>query len=399
MRIERSRSRLTFRKRRRRSAGCLSILFSIALIVGVGVVGWLWFNRLTNPVRPGSTSSDLLASAQNAFGRGDLSGAISLARQVLNDQPDDSSALRLLVRALVYRSYAEYNRASDRDVALQTTSAMIAKHPDNPDILAIHAFALQAADQADDAADTARRVLEANPEHALARTALALAYGSVGAYEAALRESQRAVQAATTAADGLDALRALAIAYSDTGNYDSAVSTVERALTINGNLATLYFERAQYALLIGDSDAATVAYFQVLTHDTNNVKARLRLCELSSLLRERDMAISYCEEVTSRAPSWSEGWYRLGMEYFLQGNFEQAQQDLHRCSSLQVMQDTPTSEIRFECWYIQGQAAEIRGDCASLISIYNEFRALNADEQIQQRWTYPPEGPPNCPAS
>ncbi len=230
MRIERSRSRLTFRKRRRRSAGCLSILFSIALVIGVGMVGWLWFNRLTNPVRPGSTS-DLMASAQNAFSRGDLSGAISLARQVLSDQPDDSGALTLLVRALVYRSYAEYNRASDRDVALEATSAMLATHPADPDVLAIHAFALQAMSQADDAADTARRVLEANPDHALARTSLALAYGSVGAYEAALRESQHAVQAATTADDGLDALRALAIASSDTGSYDTAVRTVERAMT------------------------------------------------------------------------------------------------------------------------------------------------------------------------
>ena len=157
---------------------------------------------------------------------------------------------------------------------------------------------------------------------------------------------------------------------------------------------TLYFERAQYALQLGDTDAATVAYFEVLTHDANNVKARLRLCELSSLLRERDQAIQYCQDVTQRAPSWSDGWYQLGMEYFLQGDFQQAQDDLHRCSTLQVLQNVPVSQRRFECWYIQGQAAEIRGDCASLLATYNEFRAMNADEQIQQRWTYPPEGPP-----
>ena len=40
------------------------------------------------------------------------------------------------------------------------------------------------------------------------------------------------------------------------------------------------------------------------------------------------------------------------------------------------MQNVPISERRFECWYIQGQAAEIRGDCESLIAIYNEFRAI-----------------------
>ncbi|MCZ2097350.1 MAG: hypothetical protein LC121_14030 [Anaerolineae bacterium] len=115
-------------------------------------------------------------------------------------------------------------------------------------------------------------------------------------------------------------------------------------------------------------------------------------------MREREQAIKYCQEVTQRAPNWSDGWYQLGMEYFLQGDFAQAQSNLHRCSTLQVLQNVPVSERRFACWYIQGQAAEIRGDCESLIAIYNEFRAMNADAQIQERWTYPPEGPPGCPA-
>ena len=130
-----------------------------------------------------------------------------------------------------------------------------------------------------------KRILETT----LARTSLALAYGGAGALEAALRESQRAFQSAT-ADTALDALRALAITYSDTGGYDDAIRTVEQAIAVNGNMLVLYFERAQYALQIGDSDAATVAYFEVLTHDENNVKARLRLCELSSLMRERDQA-------------------------------------------------------------------------------------------------------------
>lgn len=394
MQIQRSRSRLSFRKRRRRSGGCFSILISIVLLGGVSVVSWLWINRLVNSPAKDS-AADLLISAQNAFDRGDLSGAISLTRQILLDAPDDAAALRLLTRSLIYRSYSEYNRAADQTTALEVMTDAANRQPTNPDILASYAFALQAAGRADAAADTALRVLEKQPDYTLARTALGLAYGSVGGLEAALRENLRAVQSASVDSR-LDALRALAITYSDTGSYDEAIRTVEQALAVNSNLITLYFERAQYALQLGDSDAATVAYFEVLTHDANNVKARLRLCELSSLMRERDQAIAYCQYVTEHAPSWWEGWYRLGMEYFLQGKFDEAQNDLHRCSTLQVLQNVPTSQRRFECWYIQGQAAEIRGDCESLLAVYNEFRSMNADAQIQQRWTYPPEGPPGC---
>ncbi|MCC6805047.1 MAG: tetratricopeptide repeat protein [Anaerolineae bacterium] len=396
MRIERSRTRLSFRKRRRRSGGCLSILFSLVLIGGIGAVSWLWLNRLVL-TPPSDPTDNLMASAQNAFDRGDLAGAITITRQILVSQPDDLAAIQLLARALVYRSYSDYNRAADRTTALDVTTEALRRQPTSIDVLAIHAFTLQAVGSSDAAADAALRSLEKNPNDSLARTALALAYGGAGALDAALRESQRAVQSATTDT-ALDALRALAITYSDTGSYDDAVRTVERAITLNRNLVTLYFERAQYALLLGDTDAATVAYFEVLTHDDNNVKARLRLCELSSLMREREQAIKYCQEVTRRAPNWSDGWYQLGMEYFLQGDFAEAQSNLHRCSTLQVLQNVPVSERRFACWYIQGQAAEIRGDCESLIAIYNEFRAMNADAQIQERWTYPPEGPPGCTA-
>ena len=395
MHIQRSRSRLSFRKRRRRSGGCVSILFSILVISGVGVVSWLWINRIVNGPTTSASNANLMASAQNAFNRGDLSGAISLTRQILLTQPDDAAALRLLARSLVYRSYSEYNRAGDQQTALDVTTEALNRQPTNLNFLAIQAFALQAAGQPNEAADIAQRVLQKNADDSLARTALALAYGSAGAHEAAMRESQRAVQTAN-ADNAIDALRALAITYSDTGSYDNAIHTVEQAISLNGNLVTLYFERAQYALQLGDSDSATVAYFEVLTHDASNVKARLRLCELSSLMRERDQAIKYCEEVTTRAPSWSDGWYRLGMEYFLQGDFKASQDDLHHCSTLQVLQNVPIPERRFECWYIQGQAAEIRGDCPSLIATYNEFRAMAANDQIEQKWTYPPEGPPGC---
>jgi tetratricopeptide (TPR) repeat protein len=370
------------------------VVVSLALVVGVGMVSWLWINRLNTPP-VNNPSAGMMASAQNAFDRGDLFGAVSLSRQILSEQASDTDALRLLTRSLIYRSYSEYNRSADQRAALDATTETLRLLPTNPDVLASHAFALQASGRVSEAAEVAQRVLEKQPDDAFARTALALAYGGAGAYETALRESLRAVQSAN-AANALDALRALAITYSDLGNYQEAVRTVDMAISVNRSIVVLYFERAQYALLLGDSDAATVAYFEVLTHDTSNVKARLRLCELSSLMRERDHAIEYCQQVTQLAPSWFEGWYRLGMENFLQGKFEAAQENLHRCSTLQVLQNVPVTSLRFECWYIQGQAAEVRGDCESLIATYNEFRSIAADPQVQQRWTYPPEGPPVC---
>lgn len=394
MRIERSRTRLSFRRPSpRRRGGCLSLVVSVGLIAGVAAVGWLWFNRLWGG---GSASAppDVMRSAYNAFERGDLTGALSLSTQRLNAAPTDPEALILAVRALIYRSYSEYNRAFDRQTAIQLATEHYQAAPTDPHALAAYAFAVSSEGNAAGAAEAARLALERIPNHALALTALALAHSSAGSHETALRESLAA--SANSSPFLVDALRAQAISQRDLGDYAAALRTVARAIEIAPKLIPLYFEQAQYALLLGDGDAATVAYFQVFVTDPENVKARLRLCELSSLMRERDMAVRYCGEVVERAPSWYEGWYRLGMEYFYQGAFEDAQRSLRRCSSLQVMQNISPADLRFECWYIQGQAAEIRGDCTSLVAIYNEFRTLAADPQVQQRWTYPPEGPPGC---
>jgi tetratricopeptide (TPR) repeat protein len=391
MQIHRSQSRLSFRRQRRRS-GCVSLLLLLGIVAGTMALTWAWFERRQYNAAP---TDDLLMAAQSAFDHGDLNLAVILARQYLAVHTAHPPAVRLLTRALVYRSYSEYNRSVDRESALQLTSEALDHSPGDLELLAAHAFALQAMEQPASAAEAAQRVLEAQPDHTFARTALALAYGGAGSYEVSLRESLQAVQTATVT-DALDALRALAISYSDLGNYEEAARTVERALGYNDKLISLYFERALYALQLGDADAATVAYYQVLVYDPANAKARLRLCELSSMLREHEAALDYCREVTQRAPSWSEGWYQLGREYFLGGDFASAQQSLNRCSSLQVMQNIPILERRFECWYLQGQAAQILGDCQALIATYNEFRSMAADAEIQQTWTFPPEGPPGC---
>lgn len=394
MRIQRN--QLSFRKRNRRHPGCVSLaLLLVGVVVGLAAVSWGWLgSRLPFASQP--PQDDAYNGAAQAFDQGDLDGAITGARRALEQNPDHTDALILLVRALIYRSYSDYNRAIDRESALEVTTEALTRSSGDAKILAIHAYALQAVGRATEAARIAQQALDRQPGNTLARIANGLAYGGAGSFNIALRESQ---QANAQGDWPLESLRAMAISYSDLGDYQSAIETIEKALRLNRHLIPLYFERALYALQIGDTDAATASYYQILTFAPENVKVRLRLCEVSSLLREREAAIGYCQEVTERAPSWADGWYQLGLEYFLQGDFLSAQDSLHRCSTLQVMQDVPVIERKFGCWYLQGQAAEILGDCPNLLATYNEFRAMAAEAPIQETWLYPPEGPPGCTLS
>ena len=391
MRIHRYRTGPVRRSSRR--SGCLPLVIMLGVLIGFVLSTWGRLGELFNVAETNQSESGLRA-AQRAFDRGDLDSTVDIARQTWRNEPDNTAALILLVRALVYRSYSDYDHDLDRKSALQLTTSALEQNPRDADVLTAHAFALHANDDPVRAAQYAERALHHDPDHTLARATLALAYGGVGGYENALKESQRA--AAQAQDYMLDVQRALAISFSDLGRYREAIRAVDVALSYNNKLALLHFERALYAILAGDTDIATASYFRVLAFDSGNVKARLRMCELSSLLRESDRALHYCTDVIARAPGWVDGWHHLGREYYLLGQFDSAQAALNRCTSLAVAQNIPIVDRPFQCWYLQGQAAEILGDCQALLKVYGEFQQMAAAADLPQTWVYPPEGPTIC---
>lgn len=397
MRINRQQSRLSFRQPSRYS-GCLPLIVIAGLFFAVGLLSrerlYQWLLSYSNLDLLEITAQD----AQTAFEFGDLDSAIELSQARYGQASDDMDALTQLVRALIYRSYVDYNLEHERQLALDYTTAAIAHDPHNDVALALHAYAQQAQGISEEAAKDALQVIRKDSEQIVARLALSLSYGSRGIFAAALREAERAVEIAeaTEPAWRTDAYRVLAIAYSDLGRYVDAGSAAETAIQHNRRLIPLHFERALYATQIGDADTATASYFTIIALDDANVKVRLRLCEVSSRLGERETAIDYCTQVTQRAPGWSDGWYYLGREYFLKGDWLNTREALGRCSSLQVAQGIAAEDRRFECWYLQGQAAEVLGNCTVLIALYEEFQQMASQADLPETWTYPPDGPAIC---
>lgn len=389
MRIDRNRR---YTRVPSRHLGCLVWVVVLGTLAGVFAVYRPWmsgFGLLTTTDERAN-----LRGAERDFARGNLDQSIDTARALWQAQPDDTEVLTLLIRALIYRSYTDYDREIDRDVALRLTTSAVQTAPNNLAVQTIHAFALQANGESIKAAQLARSVLRTQPDNTLARLVLGLALGGVGGYENALRENQ--ATAATAAAYRMDVQRAVAISLGDLGRYREAIAAVDAAIDLNGKLPMLHFERALYALQLGDADAATSSYFRILAFDPDNIKARLRLCMLSSMLRETDVALRYCTEVTQLAPGWVDGWYHLGREHYLLGDYAAAQSALNRCTTLSIAQDIAITDRTLECWTLQGQSAEIRGDCTSLLTIYNEFQGMVAEADLPQTWVYPPEGPLIC---
>lgn len=397
MRLDRDRNQMFFR-RENPFKGCLSYLVTFSLIAAMGWFGRGWLMDTIRDLLHVQPALPAVADAASAFAAGDLDRTITTAQATLTNNPADSDAIVLLVRALIYRSYTDYDHENDRSLALRYSSDYVKDYPLDWDAVAIHAFAQQANAQHEDASRTAIRVIRQDDTSAIARVALSLSYGSQGLFAGAIREGERAVSLAELYHPDwrADAYRVLAIAQSDNGRYDEAGKTSEKAIGHRTRLLPLYFERALYAAQVGDMDTATAAYFNIIAFDKNNIKARLRLCEVSSRLAERDAAINYCQYVTDNAPGWADGWYALGREYYLMGNWTNAQTTLARCSTLQVAQNIPIAERELECWYMQGQAAEVLRDCDRLMELYDEFQQMVIVGNLPQTWVYPPSGPPVC---
>ncbi|MCA9889104.1 MAG: tetratricopeptide repeat protein [Anaerolineae bacterium] len=395
MRINRRSTRPLFGARNSHIGGCFPSLFIISVIIGMLVMSRDW---IVEWLLNANVSQQSIERAQAAFARGDLGNTIKQAEELWEASPEDTESLILLARALVYNSYVDQQFEADRRRALQLTTAAYNQPLLRTRVQAIHAFALQANDRAGDATRMASAAIQRDYNNVTARVALALGYAQQGLFDQGLREARTAVELAdnTESAWRMDAYRTLAIILSDMGRYGEAIAAINQAIAIHRRMIPLYFERALYAMQTSDTSSATAAYFQIIALSENNAKAHLRLCEVSIRLREREAAIEYCTQATELAPAWSEGWYQLGREYFLQGNLVQARDSLKRCTSLQTLQNMPVEERQFECWYLQGQAAEALGDCETLVPLYNQFQAMAASSNIEQTWTYPPEGPSIC---
>ncbi|MCS6836739.1 MAG: tetratricopeptide repeat protein [Anaerolineae bacterium] len=387
--------------RRTRRLGCWPAwaILMMGLLALLNRLNLSW-EALLAPLLP--QSSDLAALAQAAYGRADLDATIVLGQARLRSDPMDVETLSLVVRALIYRSYADVGQEADRAAALELTSYALSRSSFGQAIPALHALALHANQRPDQANRLALRAIETERQNIPARLALALSYSARGLFETALREADKALALAEEAHQQrrsdwrVDALRARAIVLGDLGRYAEAIQTIDQAIALQSRLAALHFERALYALQLGDRDSATAAYFRVIASHPNNAKARLRLCVLSSELGERQAALRYCQEAVQRRHDWYEGWYQLGREYYLGGNFAAARDAFASCARLQVAQGVPLRQRNMACWTLQGQSAEAIGDCDGLLSAYREFKAMRTIADLPQAWNYPPEGPLIC---
>lgn len=246
------------------------------------------------------STDDALAQAVRLHQRGDLAGAESCYRAILEVAPNNADALHLL--GLVKFANAEYDAA---DSALRKAIALA---PQN----AVYHFNLgniqKRAGRLEDAIASYRHVLELNPADADALNNLAQTLLDVGDHRGALDYLTRARDARP---DDAQIACNLGGVLFDLDRLEEAARCFESAIAIDPTLTEAHNNLGAVYQSLGDNARAAQSYEHALRHAPNFAHAYKNLASVLHLLGRREDAIAHYREALRLEPDYEDAAYEL----------------------------------------------------------------------------------------
>ncbi len=286
-----------------------------------------WFERAVNA---GTVGNARLHLAEVLYQRGQNEQALMVLELLLAEHPDHADAH--LLRSFVLGDMGHHQAAIEASRrAAQLNPALEALHGD-----------LVIEPSAPVPAGTAQRVMAVEPDGALARYGLGLAFRQRGYFREARQEFERAfaqgedprlVQHALAELDLLDgdsvsararyeALLGLGesarcwnehgVTLHQAGDVSAAADSYRRALRIDPRHALAYNNLGVALADRGDANAAREAFTRAAELDPTLVLARLNLARWFAAHQDPVASLSLLRELTEFHPGEAEVWYALG---------------------------------------------------------------------------------------
>jgi predicted TPR repeat methyltransferase len=251
-------------------------------------------------VAPNQSATDALAQALRLHQGGDLAGAASGYRAVLEKDARNPDALHLL--GLVHLANG------DAEAAAASIQAAIAQAPDSGVYHFNLASAHKRAGRLDDAISSYRRALELSPDDADTLNNLSNALLEAGDRDGALDCLARAhalqpgdAQIACNLGELLFGLDRLA----------EAAQCFQAALRSDPTLAEAHNNLGAVRQSLGDNARAAESYARALRHAPDFASAHKNLAGVLHLLGRRDEAVAHYREALRLAPEYAEAAYEL----------------------------------------------------------------------------------------
>lgn len=373
-------------RRRRRTTGRRVLFYAVFIGALLLLVNWQ-FGRLqlmaldVVGMAPTATpfASDSASRGNELYLSGKLQDAANAFQQAVSQQPDNINYVYEYGRILI-----ELNRPSTANSGFSSIISKLQLSQETRDALNIlsvsdiemanllgeHALrvapqdvrsytlkakALYWLNDSETAIPIALQGIELNPNFAPLLAVLSLTYTDIDRYQQGLKYGEDAV-----AADNMnaDAHRAYAISLILIGERNAAIRELETAININPNLTAPYFELAGQFLAANRDDEAVATYETILTMDSRNAKAMLRLCEAYTKVGQFSQAEGYCDDAITSNPTddiAAASYRQLGTVNFRRRNYEDAIKNFGEC------QKRGSTEI--QCFYLLGLSHYYLGQC------------------------------------
>jgi tetratricopeptide (TPR) repeat protein len=255
----------------------------------------------------------------------------------------------------------------DYEDALTNAQAIIDRDADDVRGFALRAAALTWQGNAKDAIPVGLYGLESDPSFISLYATLSRAYVDEQRWGEGLDIAERGMSL-----DGDDAelTRAYAYALQSVGAYDDAATQLERAVGLRPGYLPPQFELAALYLARNSAQRAIDLYDRILALDTFNARAMLRQCLAYLQVGQAERALGFCEDAVTNAPENPETLFHLALLYYSESRFAEALDLFQRCLEF--------DEGRYDlsCRFRLGLSQYYTGDCASGWALLQESMAI-----------------------
>ncbi|GAB1420758.1 hypothetical protein MASR2M15_08780 [Anaerolineales bacterium] len=286
----------------------------------------------------------LAQEANQLFWQGKLQAAADKLAYAVEQRPDDLDYLYEYGQVLI--------DLGQPDTALPIAEKMLRLDPRDPRSYTLKVNALTWSGQSASAIPVGLTGLELAPEFEPLYTALSRAFTN----EQRWRESQEyASKAIELNPNSFRAYWNYAWALSSVGEYDLAINELETTINLNGAFLPPYFELAGLYLAQDRNQDGIAIYEKILSVDSKNAQALLRLCGAYRKVGEFQRAIGFCEDAVNADPTYAGAQYQLGMIRYNERRFDEAQTAFSTCYELQ--------SDNLNCYYRIGLTHYYLGNC------------------------------------
>lgn len=342
MYVRRDYSQSMFGAKRKRGGRRTFIAVLIILLIAIGIaylerdqISQIAMEAMGVVPEPTMMPNELASAAVALYRQGDTARARAMFEQAIAARPDNID--------YVYEYGLMLIEMGNYDRALEIAEQTILENPYDPRGFTLKARAQVWSGNSASAVTTALAGMEVDRQFSPLHSVLARAYIGIGDFRSALESGQLAVEYDPLNAD---AYRSYSYALNNAAAYEEAIAQLEIAVSLDPQNTEALMELAGYYLWSDRDQEAIDIYTSILSAQSRNARAMLRLCDAYRKIGQFDVAMGHCQDAADTDPTYNPAQFRYGLLLYSDRDFAGAKRYFEQC-----VKNQPDS---LECLYRLG---------------------------------------------